>query len=156
MADKRTEVQEKIDADAATVYELVADLPNMGRLSPENTGGKWVGGASGPAVGAKFRGNNKAGWRRWSTSVTVTAADPGKKFAFHVSVAGIPIADWTYEFQADGAATTVTEIWEDRRPGWMDAASGVLMGVPDRTSHNNANMAATLTALKNLAESAAK
>jgi hypothetical protein len=156
MGEKHAEVSETINADPQTVYDLVADLPGMGKLSPENTGGRWVGGASGPAVGAKFRGNNKAGWRRWSTSVEVTAADPGKRFAFHVTVAGVPIADWAYEFASDGTATTVTEIWDDRRPGWMDKLSGVVMGVADRGGHNEANMAATLKALKQTAESPAK
>ena len=52
------------NSDPTTLYELVADLPSMGRISPENTGGKWVGGATTPRVGARFRGTNQAGWRR--------------------------------------------------------------------------------------------
>ncbi|MBV9485653.1 MAG: SRPBCC family protein [Frankiaceae bacterium] len=155
MADKHLEVSETINADPTTLYELVANLPEMGKLSPENTGGKWVGGASGPEVGARFRGNNQAGWRRWSTSVKITEADPGKRFAFHVSFAGVPIADWTYEFEASGTLTTVREMWDDRRPGWMDKLSGVVMGVPDRPGHNQENMAQTLSNLKRLSEAAA-
>jgi hypothetical protein len=84
--------------------------------------------------------------------VQVTEAIPGKRFAFHVTVTGVPIADWTYEFAQDGDTTTVTEIWDDCRPGWMDTLSGVVMGVPDRAAHNRDNMVATLEALKAAAE----
>jgi hypothetical protein len=153
MPQAHLEVSETVNAEATALYDLVANLPEMGKLSPENTGGKWVGGATGPTVGARFRGNNKAGWRRWSTSVKVTEADPGKRFAFHVSFAGVPIADWAYEFEGSGTTTTVREIWDDRRPGWMDKLSGVAMGVPDRLGHNEANMNQTLATLKQLAES---
>jgi hypothetical protein len=155
MTDTHVEAVETINADAGALYDLVADLPRMGALSPENTGGRWIGGASGPAVGAKFRGNNKSGWRRWSTTAEVIAAEPGKRFGFHVSVGPVAVADWTYEFAPNGTTTTVTEKWDDRRPGWMDALSGVVMGVPDRATHNEHNMQATLAALKTAAEAAA-
>jgi hypothetical protein len=152
MAERNLEVSTDIKADAARLYDLVSDLPQMGRWSPENTGGKWRGGASGPTVGAKFTGSNKAGWRRWTTSVEVTDANPGKRFAFHVSFVGVPIADWTYEFSDDVGTTKVTEIWDDRRPGWMDKLSAPVMGVADRPAHNRKNMEATLAALKQAAE----
>ena len=48
-------------ADAIELYDLVSDLPRMGEWSPENTGGKWVNGAAGPVVGARFKGSNKSG-----------------------------------------------------------------------------------------------
>lgn len=152
MADKALKVSTEITADAGRLYDMVADLTKMGTWSPENTGGKWIGGATGPAVGAKFKGTNKSGWRRWSTNVQVIEATPGTRFAFHVTVSGVPIADWAYDFAADGATTTVTESWVDRRPGWMDKLSGVAMGVPDREEHNRKNMEATLAALKQAAE----
>lgn len=152
MAEKTVAVSTEITADAARVYDMVADLTKMGSWSPENTGGKWVGGASGPAVGAKFKGSNKASWRRWSTNVEVTEATPGQRFAFRVTVTGLPISDWTYDFAASGGTTTVTESWADLRPGWMDKLTGVVMGVPDREAHNRKNMEATLAALKQAAE----
>lgn len=155
MAETHLEVSETIAASADALYDMVADLTRMGSWSPENTGGRWLGGASGPAVGARFRGNNKSSWRRWSTTVEVTDATPGKRFAFHVTYTGVPIADWSYEFAESDGKTTVTEIWDDRRPGWMDKLSGVVMGVPDRGAHNRRNMEATLRTLKSVAESGA-
>lgn len=153
MAETHAEAAETIKADPETIYDIVADLPNMGSLSPENTGGKWVGGATGPRVGAKFRGNNKAGWRRWSTQVEVTEADRGRRFAFHVSAGPVAVADWIYVLEPNGEGTKVTETWDDRRPGWMKALSGPVMGVSDRGAHNETNMQATLRALKKIAES---
>jgi hypothetical protein len=130
---------------------MVSDLPRMGEWSPENTGGKWARGA-GPMVGATFRGTNRAGWRWWRTVVTVTAADPGRRFAFDVHFAAVPISTWEYTFaEADGGCL-VTESWTERRPGWMRAVSAPLMAVPDRAAHNRANMEKTLQELKKAAE----
>jgi ribosome-associated toxin RatA of RatAB toxin-antitoxin module len=154
MADTHAEAVATISAEPDTLYDLVSDLPNMGKFSPENTGGRWLGGATGPVVGAKFRGNNKAGWRRWSTAVEVTAADRGKRFAFHVKSGPFDVADWTYEFDAAGSETTVVEKWDDCRPGWMKALSGPVMGIADRGHHNENAMAATLSALKHAVEGA--
>ena len=152
MAD--AEATETVLAPAQQVYELVSDLPRMGEWSPENTGGRWLRGATGPAAGAKFRGTNRAGWRFWSTTVTVTAAEPGRRFAFEVDAAGIPISTWEYEFAESGSdgGCRVTERWKDRRPGWMRAVSVPMMGVRDRAAHNRRNMQETLRRVKAAAE----
>jgi hypothetical protein len=152
MPDRTAEAAETIAADPRRVYDLVADLPQMGRLSPENTGGRWIRGANGPAVGARFRGTNRAGWRRWSTTCEVTAAEPGRCFAFEVTYGPVPIASWSYDFEAQGETTRVTERWQDRRPHWMESLSGPIMGVADRAAHNRDNMQQTLSALKDAAE----
>lgn len=148
------EVQQHIAAAPAALYEMVSDLPRMGEWSPENRGGRWAGGARGPKVGATFRGRNRAGWRRWRTVVTVTAADPGRRFAFDVHFAAVPISTWEYTFTAADGGCLVTESWSDRRPGWMRKLSGPVMDIPDRESHNRDGMEKTLQALKNAAERA--
>jgi len=146
------EVREHIAATPADLYAMVSDLPRMGEWSPENTGGRWSRGGK-PMVGATFRGTNRAGWRWWRTVVTVTEADPGKRFAFNVHWAAVPISTWEYTFApgADGGCE-VTEAWTDRRPGWMRAVSNPVMGISDRADHNRAGMEKTLQALKNSAE----
>lgn len=149
---KVVEVEERIDASPDELYGLISDLPGMGRWSPENRGGRWLGGATGPAVGARFRGANRDGWRRWSTRCTVIDAEPGRRFAFDVRFYGAPISRWTYVLEPDGDGTRVVERWDDRRWGVMRSASKVVMGVPDRPGHNRAGMEATLAALKAAAE----
>jgi ligand-binding SRPBCC domain-containing protein len=146
----------QVNAPAERVWSLVSDLPAMGRLSPENVGGEWRKGASGPAVGARFRGHNRKGWRRWSTDVLVTRCEPGQSFAIAVSSFGIPVAEWAYEIapHEDGGCT-VAESWADRRPGWFKGpASLVTGGGYADTADVAANLDSTLEALRQLAERA--
>jgi hypothetical protein len=146
-------VSADISAPADKVWSLVSDLPRMGEWSPENTGGRWVGNATGPAVGARFRGSNRKGLRRWSTTVTVTAADEGKKFSFDVTYGPVAISTWEYTFTTNANGTTVVEEWTDRRPTWMKVAGVPVMGVSDRGEHNRRGMEQTLARLKATAES---
>ena len=55
------EVSLHIAAPAEQLYDMVSDIARMGDWSPENTGGRWLGKATGPALGAKFLGWNKHG-----------------------------------------------------------------------------------------------
>lgn len=151
MADKQVEVATDIRCDADTLYDMVSDLSQMGQWSPEAQGGRWLGGG-GPELGARFLGRNRSGWRRWVTIAKVTTADRGKRFAFHVSSAGMKVADWSYDFEVNGDTTKVTESWVDRRSAFMDRLSNVVVGIPDREDHNRKNMEATLAALKSSAE----
>lgn len=137
----------RISASADTLYALVSDVTRMGEWSPENVGGRWLGGANNPSVGARFRGSNRRGWRRWSTTCTVTRCERGSAFAFEVAVAGIPASRWTYEFRPDGDATVVTETWTDRRPRWFAVLAGKTMGIDDIRAHNLKNITATLDRL---------
>ena len=152
MADKEVEVSTDVRCDADTLYDMVSDLAQMGRWSPEAQGGRWLGGATGPSLGARFLGRNSKGWRRWATIAKVTEAERGKRFSFHVTAGPMKVADWSYEFAQSGETTKVTERWIDRRTPMMDRLSSLAMGVPDRSGHNRANMEATLAALKSSAE----
>ncbi|HVM51679.1 MAG TPA: SRPBCC family protein [Acidimicrobiales bacterium] len=141
-----------IAAAPEVVYDLVSDLPRMGEWSPENTGGRWVGGATGPAVGARFRGSNRKGWRRWSTTVTVADATPGRAFAFDVTAGPFAVARWSYAIEPAGDGCDVTESWEDHRHPAIARIVGPMTGVSDRRSHNEATMRTTLERLKAAAE----
>lgn len=144
-----------VDAPQDVVYALVADLPAMGRWSPECTSAEWRGGATGPVVGARFKGRNRHGRHRWSTDGVVVAAEPGQKFAFEISTLRVPVARWSYEFTPREGGCTVTEQWADRRPAWFQPIARLATGVADRTTHNAATMRTTLQRLKAAAESAA-
>ena len=150
MAD--AEASTTITADPAVVYDLVSNLPRMGEWSPENTGGKWLDGATGPAVGARFRGTNRKGLRRWSTTVVVTAADRGSRFACDVTYGPLAISHWDYTIATDPAGCRLTETWSERRPAWMKLMSVPVMGVADRAAHNRRGMEQTLAAVKAAAE----
>jgi len=137
-----------VTASPEAVYALVSDLPRMGELSPENTGGRWLRGATGPAVGARFRGRNRNGWRRWSTAVQVEVADPGREFAFRVSSFGVPVSRWCYVMAPVDGGCTLTESWEDRRPWWFKTPAGLVTGVMNREEATATSMETTLTAVR--------
>ena len=107
MTSMQGEATVHIDVAPEKVYEMVSDVTRMGEWSPETVSCQWVDGASGPAVGAKFKGRNKAGIMRWSTTPVVTAAEPGREFAFKTND-----TNWRYVFESDGSGTKVTESFE--------------------------------------------
>ncbi|MDO8390914.1 MAG: SRPBCC family protein [Actinomycetota bacterium] len=141
------EVSHTITATPERLYALISDMPRMGEWSQENNGGKWLKGATGPAVGAKFKGKNSKGFRRWSTIATVVTADAGKEFAFDVTVKGMKVARWGFRLEAAEGGTKVTEFWDDHRVKVMKVLTGLALGIPDRVSHNTAGMEHTLTKL---------
>ncbi len=143
----QVEVSRTVNATPERMYELISDLPRMGEWSPENAGGKWHKGATGPTVGAKFKGKNHKGWRRWSTIATVFTADPGAEFAFDVTTTGVRIARWGYRLEAAEGGTTVTEYWDDHRSPLIAKITGIAVGARDRPSHNRAGMEHTLERL---------
>ncbi len=94
------------------VWELVSDVTKIGRYSPETFEAEWLEGATGPAVGAKFRGHVKRNGRGpvYWTTCTVTESDPGKAFAFGVGSSERPLNVWRYEIApADDGGSEVTE-----------------------------------------------
>lgn len=145
-------VERTVAATPQALYELVSEVSRMGQWSPETTSCRWLAPATGPAVGARFRGVNERGRRRWSTTCTVIAAEPGRRFGFEVGLGGRPVSRWMYAFQAHDTGCRVVETWTDLRPAWVIPLSWVVSGVAGRTSHNRATMQATLAALALAAE----
>lgn len=145
-------VHQIIAASPDALYDLVSDVTRMNEWSPETTSCRWLPPATGPAVSAQFRGTNRHGWRRWSTTCTVITAEPGRRFAFDVLSGRRSVSQWSYDFAAHGTRCRVVESWTDRRPWWLILVSAPATGVADRESHNRAGMAATLAALARAAE----
>lgn len=148
------QVERVITADPGVLYALVADIQRMGEWSPETEACEWTGGATGPAVGAKFKGKNRNGKKKWSTTCAVVTADPGKAFAFDVTVGPFKVARWAYAFEPNGDACRVTETWTDNRGRVATLMGKPASGVADRASHNRATMEETLERLASAAESA--
>jgi hypothetical protein len=104
-----------IDRDPAVVFAAVADVTRMGEWSPECIAARWVGGATGPAVGAKFEGDNRFTMlgltlKKWTTTSEVTACVPGEVFEFVAE----GYTTWRYELQptGTGTGTRLTESFE--------------------------------------------
>ncbi|MCX5387265.1 SRPBCC family protein [Streptomyces sp. NBC_00083] len=126
-------------------YRAVSRPSDMGRWSPENLGTAGATGEGAAAVGTVFVGRNKRGAFRWVTKCTVTAADPGRRFAFRVHAIGLsrprvrgPIATWEYRFEPVEGGTRVTETWTDDRRKWPDFVANVF----DRVATSGSTFAA--------------
>ncbi|MFI9051572.1 SRPBCC family protein [Streptomyces sp. NPDC053427] len=138
----------------ADAYRVISDPPVMIRLAEEAHRARWLGGAIAPAVGARFRGHNRNGLRRWVTNCRITDADPGRCFAYEVTAAlGVPISRWQYDIAPTAEGCTVTETNWLRVPLWFLPFAIVITGVRDRIGANNTNIGTTLQRLKRHLES---
>jgi uncharacterized protein YndB with AHSA1/START domain len=146
-----------VNASPEKVYDLVSDVRRMGEWSPECRHCEWLDGATGPAVGARFKGSNRNGIARWSTKPRVVAADEGREFAFVVGFAGKDITKWSYRFEPDGDGTKVTESFElvTDMPGSVAFFEKYVMRIKDRRADLVENMNATLTRIKAAVEGSA-
>ncbi|HUV11791.1 MAG TPA: SRPBCC family protein [Acidimicrobiia bacterium] len=140
-------VTRDIAATPDALWAMVAEVTRMGEWSPENSRCKWLRGATGPTVGARFKGINHNGKRRWSTINTVQDCVPGEVFAFDTTAGPFAISRWEYRFEPSPTGTTVTETWTDQRGRIATRLGKPVSGVEDRSSHNRAGMVATLERL---------
>jgi len=141
-----------IAAPPELVYQIVSDVTNLPKWAAETTKCKWLGEATGPAVGAKFRGVNKHKGRIWAMGCKVTEAEPGSRFAFDVSLAGVTTAHWRYDIEPTENGCRVTESTRRRTPKAPTNAVNRLLGIKDRDEHNQRNIERTLEQLKAFAE----
>jgi hypothetical protein len=142
----------KMNAPADDIWNLVADVRSTGRFSPETFEAEWLDGATGPALGATFRGHvrrNEIGPVYWTTC-RVTACEPGREFGFEVLVGGKPVNNWHYAFAPAADGTDVTESFR-MNDGLMTTAFG-LFGGQLRTRRNIRDMTKTLNRIKAVVE----
>jgi len=131
---------------------MVSDITRMGEWSPETTSGAWIKGASGPAIGARFKGDNRNGTKTWSIVCEVTACEPGVSFAFDAMAGPVRYANWRYDFETTPAGTVVTESVSDQRGKLFKFIGAKVSGVSDRETHNKQTMTETLEALAHAVE----
>lgn len=159
MTERKSHDAVSIDIAASPdqVYELVSDITRMGGWSPECYQCAWSKGAIGPAKGARFKAKNKG--RRgpsWGNSPVVTAAEPGKQFAFNRSGPGIGSYTWRYVMEPTPTGTRVTESFDAERPlgSAMTWLTMKWTGSSDRDADLREGMLTTLSRIKAAAESA--
>lgn len=152
---RRDSVSTDIAAPTERVYDLIADIERMGEWSPECYQCNWTKGASGPAIGARFKAKNKG--RRgppWFNSPVVTVADRGKAFAFNRGGPGAGCYTWRYDLEAIPTGTRLTESFEAEKPIGK-AMSWITMkwtGSADRDADLHEGMRTTLSRIKAAAE----
>jgi uncharacterized protein YndB with AHSA1/START domain len=148
-----------VHAPPDLVYAMVSDIERMPEWAVECERNSWLGADTAPRVGARFRGHNRKGGRRWSTTATVTAADPGSRFAFRVTSLGLPVSEWAYDIEPTPDGCRVTEsTWYQVGFLLRRFLAPVVTGFPNRavrTATNQRNIARTLEQLKAAAEARA-
>lgn len=151
---RQGQVRVHIDAPAAAVWALVADLERMGEWSPECYRVQWLEGAASPATpGARFKGSNRYGWMRWSVTCEVRTAEPGRELEWSTVQRGRELVRWRYLFEPADGGTDVTESFEVVwLPPMARFAEDVLMR--DRDRRREEAMRFTLKRIKDIAEEA--
>ncbi len=135
-------------ASPEKVWELVSDVTKIGLYSPETFEAEWLEGATGPAVGAKFRGHvkrNGKGPTYWTTC-TVLECEPAHVFAFGVGTADKPINVWRYQLEPQGDGTDVTESFQLAQTTSLRVYWALLGWARGRTNRNG--MQTTLEKMK--------
>ena len=150
----QVEVHTRIEAPPDQVWELIGDPTRMGEWSPECQKVEWTGGATGPGLKARFKGHNRLGWRRWTTTGTIVRYEPLVEVAWNVEFGLFPVAEWSYRIDADPdrAGCTVVESFVDRRGRLLHTLGPAARGVKDVDAHNRAGMEQTLARIKAAAE----
>lgn len=144
-----------VNAPPEKVWALITDVTRIGEFSPETLEGRWIGGATGPAIDAKFQGHVKRNGRgpMYWTTCRIVACEPNREFAFAVEVRGVKsVNTWRYRLEPGDDGTSVTESYAltlalPLQIYWT------LFG-PMRAKTNRNGMRATLERIKAVAEQA--
>ncbi|MGW5862879.1 SRPBCC family protein [Streptomyces sp. NPDC055239] len=162
-ADRPTvEVRTRIAASPERVWELVSDIGLMPTLSTELKSVEWLDQAAWPALGARFVGHSEhASFGAWQTTSYVVECEAPGVFAWAVEDPERPSALWRFSLTAtDDGGTELTQ-WMRMGPG-RSGLSYAIDRMPEkeqkivyvRMREFEQNMAATLDAIKKLAEGA--
>ena len=118
--DQRTAT---IPAPPELLYGIVSDVTRTPEYSPDVASCRWLDGATGPAVGARFEAVNTANGKSWKNRPVVTAAEPGRAFAFARTEPLAGTVAWRWSFEPVGDGTRVTVGYEVTKPitrlGWF-------------------------------------
>jgi uncharacterized protein YndB with AHSA1/START domain len=143
------EVSFRSPATPESLWPLLSDVTQMGRWSPECTGGRWLDQASKPVLGARFRGANRLGPVRWSTTCEIVAVEEGRHLAFDARHWSGATTRWAFELIPDGDGTVLRERFETRDSPSLVLLLDRMAGRPRRLL---SSMTTTLQRLSNSAE----
>ncbi|WP_312855798.1 SRPBCC family protein [Nocardioides stalactiti] len=157
MSGLTREVTMSIAAPPEKVWDLVSDVTRIGEFSPETFEAQWTHGATGPAVGARFKGHvkrNGVGPTYWSPCTVTKCVEPGSDgsgvFEFAVGLDGSAWTNWGYQLTPEGEGTRVTEYFR-LEPKWFLRGYWMVLGTL-RGRTNERGMRTTLTRMKEVLE----
>lgn len=148
----RGSVTVQMAASPEIVWDVLSDITRIGEFSPETFDAQWLDGATGPVLGARFRGHvkrNGIGPVYW-TNCTVTSCEPARDFGFAVYTGQIQANTWRYQLRPRDGGTEVTESFE-LPPTWGSRFYWAIAGWR-RGRTNERGMRQTLERVKVVAE----
>jgi uncharacterized protein YndB with AHSA1/START domain len=111
------------DAPIESVWRVIGDLTRTGEWSHECRHVAFLGGATAAAPGARFRGHNRLGWRRWNRTCEVLAVDPPRHISWHTIPTPLSpnSTDWHITLEPAGAGTRIVQTFQITKfPRWME------------------------------------
>ena len=125
------EVCRTIAATPAELWPYVSDIDLPARFSSEFQGAEWLDGATGPSLGARFRGTNEhpvVG--RWQVECTIVEFEPERVMGWQVAGPDGVAAQWRFTLEPVEGGTLVTQ-WCRIGPG-RSGLSPAIERMPDR------------------------
>lgn len=141
-----------VDAPPDSVWRVVSDVTRTGEWSGECRAVEWLNGTTSSAPGARFRGRNRNGPRRWSRTCELTDLEAPSVIAWRTLPSALfpDSCDWRIELTPTGSGTRIQLIYRVRfLPRWFGWVLGVI-----NPSHvdRSAALAADLERLGKVAE----
>jgi uncharacterized protein YndB with AHSA1/START domain len=122
----------RVAAAPEEVWALVTDITLPTRFSPELHAAEWLDGATGVAVGNRFRGHNKhEALGEWTTECRVSEVEDGRRWVWQVGNAeGEVMASWGFEVEPARDGTTVRQ-WARMGPA-PSGLAGAIAAMPEK------------------------
>jgi hemerythrin-like domain-containing protein/uncharacterized protein YndB with AHSA1/START domain len=115
-------------APPEAVWQVLTDVTRVGEWSHECHAATWTDGSTHAAVGARFRGSNRAGSARWSRPCTIHLCNPPSEFGYRTRGGRLmrDSTEWYFALEPEDAGTRITQryrirslaAWADRL-GWL-------------------------------------
>jgi uncharacterized protein YndB with AHSA1/START domain len=159
-------VEEVVAARPEQVWDLVGDVTQVGRWSPECIRAAWLGEPGRPQPGARFTGHNRfPNGFEYEVTCVVTEADRPRAFAWVVlddsADPACPSSSWRYRIDPLPGGGSFVQQRFTQGPGASYLREAAAMApnratriIAARLDMLQANMSATLHAMKLAAESA--
>lgn len=106
------EVTERLACSPERAWALVTDIELPTRADGELKKVEWLDGATGVAVGARFRGYNASEQMgEWHTEPEIIEVEEGRRWVWRVGPAEAPIAFWGFEVESASDGGAVVRQW---------------------------------------------
>lgn len=129
-------VEELLPASPEAVWSVLTDPTRIGEWSSECRTGRWLDGAGAPVVGARFTGQNRLRWIRWSRACRIIEAARPERYAFE-TISPTDCTRWSYHLEPVGTATRVQQSFEIRRM-WKVLEASITLLIPEHFDRSDA------------------